>query len=152
MPGLGGGQPGHAGADLAALLLRLSWFGFLPFPLAFEETEAIVGKDVLMLPRVLHAFALAWLVAIAVPRDARWMQGAAMRWLAAAGRHNLQVFCLGHFLSWGVTAAFRLWPGSVWWMDALLMVAGCAVLLRFALWLDRGRAPEALRGVAVGSV
>ena len=84
-----------------------------------------------MLPRVLHAFALAWLVAIAVPWDARWMHGAAMRWLAAA---------------------FRLWPGSVWWMDALLMVAGCAVLLRFALWLDRGRAPEALRGVAVGSV
>ena len=122
----------------AALIIRLSWFGFLPFALPIQETDAVVGKDLLVLPRVLHAFALAWLVAVAVPRDARWMHGMATRWLATAGRFSLQVFCLGLFLSWSVTAAFRLWPGSVWWLDPLLMVTGCAILLRFALWLDRG--------------
>jgi hypothetical protein len=122
-----------------ALLLRLNWFGFLPFRLPIGETEAIIGKDLLAVPRVLHAFALAWLVAIAVPREARWMRGLAMRWLAATGRFSLQVFCLGLFLSWGVTAAFRLWPGAVWWMDPLLMVLGCAILLGFGLWLDRAR-------------
>ena len=135
-----------------ALVLRLAWFGFLPFPLPIAETEAIIGKDVLVLPRVLHAFALAWLVAIAVPRDARWMHNAAMRWLAAAGRHSLLVFCLGLFLSWGLTAAFRLWPGAIWWVDPLGMVLGCAILLRFALWLDRGREPVVRRGVVVSSV
>jgi hypothetical protein len=124
----------------AGLLLRLSWFGFLPFRLPIEETEAVIGKDVLVLPRVLHAFALAWLVAVTVPKDARWMHGMALRWLAAAGRFSLQVFCVGLFLSWGVTAAFRLWPNAVWWLDPLLMVAGCAILLRFALWMDRDRA------------
>ena len=131
------------------LLLRLSWFGFLPFPLPIPETDAVFGKDLLALPRVLHAFALAWLVAIAVPRDARWMHTAAMRWLAAAGRHSLQVFCLGLFLSWGMTAAFRLWPGAMWWVDPLGMAVGSAILLRFALWLDRGRKPAVRGGVAV---
>lgn len=123
---------------VGGLVLRLSWFGFLPFTVPIEENAAVVGKNVLVLPRVLHAFALAWLVSVIVPKDAHWMRGAALRWLAAAGRHSLQVFCLGLFLSWGVTAAFRLWPASAWWVDPLLMVGGCVVLLRFALWLDRG--------------
>ena len=126
----------------AGLLLRLSWFGFLPFTIPIGETDAIIGKDVLVLPRVLHAFALAWLVAVSFPRDASWMHGAAMRWLAAAGRHSLLVFCLGLFLSWGLTAVFRLWPGAMWWTDPVLMALGCAILLRFALWLDRGRDPK----------
>ncbi len=34
---------------------------------------------------------------------------------------------------------FRLWPGAMGWTDPLLMVAGCAILLRFGLWLDRQR-------------
>lgn len=130
---------------VVALVIRLSWFGFLPFKLPFEEGDAIVGKDVLVLPRVLHAFALAWLVAIAVPREARWMHTRVARWLATAGRYSLQVFCVGLFLSWGVTAAFRLWPGAKWWIDPVSMVVGCALLLLFAQWMDRGRAPAPAR-------
>ena len=139
---------------VVSLLLRLSWFGFLPFAIPLEETDAIIGKDLLVLPRVLHAFALAWLVAIAVPREARWMRGMGFRWLAAAGRHSLLVFCLGLFLSWGLTAVFRLWPGAMGWTDPVLMIAGCAILLRFALWLDRAREqampprPAAVMGTA----
>jgi OpgC protein len=133
-------------------VLRLNWFGFLPFSLPIEDSDALTGKDLLVLPRVLHAFALAWLVAVCVPREAKWMRLAVFRWLAAAGRFSLQVFCVGLFLSWGVTAAFRLWPGAVWWLDPLLLLAGCAILLRFGLWMDRGRARATARSAAVGSV
>jgi hypothetical protein len=86
-----------------------------------------------------HALALAWLVGRFVPRDADWMHGAAGRWLASAGRYSLEVFCVGLFLSWGVTVAFRLWPAAVWWLDPLLMVAGCTVLLLVARQLDKRR-------------
>jgi hypothetical protein len=137
---------------VVALVLRLNWFGFLPFSLPIEDSDALTGKDLLVLPRVLHAFALAWLVAVCVPREAKWMRLAVFRWLAAAGRFSLQVFCVGLFLSWGVTAAFRLWPGAVWWLDPLLLLAGCAILLRFGLWMDRGRARATARATAVGSV
>ena len=44
---------------IVAIGLRLSWFGFLPFPLPIPEMDAVFGKDLLALPRVLHAFALA---------------------------------------------------------------------------------------------
>ncbi len=134
-----------------ALLLRLNWFGFLPFHLPIPDSDAIIGKDLLVLPRVLHAFALAYLIAIAIPREARWMHVMFARWLAAAGRFSLQVFCLGLFLSWGTTAAFRLWPAAVWWLDPLLMALGCAILLGFGLWLDRGRTVPAARAVTVAS-
>ncbi len=125
------------------LLLRLSWFGFLPFALPVPEAEWVIGKDMLAGPRVLHAFALAWVVAISVPRDAPWMHKRALRWLAAAGRNSLPVFCVGLFLSWGVTAAFRLWPAA-WWLDPVLLAAGCAILLGYARWLDRKRVDPGL--------
>jgi hypothetical protein len=134
-----------------ALVLRLQWFGFLPGPALVGESDAIIGKASLALPRVLHALALAWLVAVAIPRQAPWMRAALCRWLAAAGRFSLQVFCLGLFLSWGVTAAFRLWPAAVWWLDPLLILTGCTILLRFGLWLDRDRDAAPLR-VAVPAV
>ena len=129
---------------LGGFVLRLDWFGFLPFHLPVGETEAIIGKDALAFPRVAHALALAWVVSRIVPAQAHWMRMAFFRWLAASGRFSLQVFCLGLFLSWGVTAAFRLWPASAWWLDPLLMLAGCAILLRFGLWLDRDRPPASV--------
>jgi hypothetical protein len=123
----------------AGLWLRLEWFGFLPWAAPVGETQAIIGKDGLALPRVVHALALAWVVARYVPRQAPWMRIAVCRWLASSGRFSLQVFCLGLFLSWGVTAAFRLWPVASRWLDPLLIVGGCAILLLFGLWLDRQR-------------
>jgi hypothetical protein len=126
-----------------ALLLRLDWFGFLPWHGPLAQSDAIIGKDDLMPPRVLHALALAWLIGRFVPTQAAWMTLAPCRWLAAAGRFSLQVFCLGLFLSWGVTAAFRLWPAQAWWLDPVLLMSGCAVLLGFGLWLDRDRSAGA---------
>ena len=124
----------------AGLWLRLAWFGFLPWNAPVDPSHLIIGKNELALPRVLHALALAWLVACFMPRDARWMHHAFGRWMATAGRHSLQVFCLGLFLSWGVTAAFRLWPAA-WWLDPVLLLGGCAALLLFAQWLERQGEP-----------
>lgn len=127
------------GVVLAGLILRLGWFGFLPWHESVAESNVLIGKDDLALPRLLHALALAWLVARFVPRDADWMHGAACRWLAAAGRHSLPVFCVGLFLSWGVTAVFRLWPAAVWGLDLPLLAVGAGLLLLFAQRLDQHR-------------
>ena len=128
---------------LLGLFLRLSWYGFLPFAAPLGETATLVGKEALAPLRVLHALALAWIVSMLVPRDAGWMHRALFRWLAAIGRHSLQVFCLGLFLSWGCTAIFRLYPNSwpnLWWLDPLLILTGAAILAVFARSLDQRRA------------
>jgi hypothetical protein len=124
---------------VVGFVLRLSWFGALPFGLGVPESDWIIGKDELALPRVVHALALALVVATVTPRDARWMHSMLGRWLAAAGRHSLHVFCLGLFLSWAVTAVFRFWPSWMVWLDLPLIGVGGAVLLWFGLWRDRGR-------------
>src|ERR1019366_947648 len=127
---------------VVGLLLRLNWFGALPFDLGIPESAWIIGKDELALPRVVHALALALIGARLIPREAPWMHTPLGRWLAACGRHSLQVFCLGLFLSWAVTAAFRFWPHGVTLLDPPLIIAGCAILLWFGMWRDRGRSGE----------
>jgi hypothetical protein len=132
----------------AGIVLRLAWFGALPFDLGIPESDWIIGKDELALPRVVHAMALALVVAWLVPREAPWMHAKLACWLAAAGRHSLHVFCLGLFLSWGVTALFRLWPDRTGWLDAPSIFAGCAILLWYGTRRDRQRD----RAAAVSSV
>ena len=123
---------------LLGLALRLSWYGFAPWPALLPEDTLVTGKEGLAPLRVLHALALAWTVSMLLPRDADWMHRSLFRWLAAIGRHSLEVFCLGLFLSWGASAAFRLWPGH-WWLDALLILAGFVALAAFGRMLDHRR-------------
>jgi hypothetical protein len=123
----------------AGLVLRLNWFGALPFDLGVPESDWIIGKDDLALPRVVHALALALIVASLTPREAPWMHTMPARWLAAAGRHSLHVFCLGLFLSWAVTAVFRFWQHQTMLLDPLLILTGGGILLWFGMWRDRGR-------------
>ena len=134
------------GVLAAGLILRLDWFGALPFSLGIPEDTMIAGKGALALPRIVHALALALLAAQVMPRDAGWMHRAVGRWLASAGRHSLQVFCLGLFLSWAVTAVFRFWPQWALLMDPPLIALGCAILLWFGTWRDRARPDRDLRG------
>ncbi len=120
------------------LWLRLGWHGFLPAgaPL-LPDLDILWGKNDLGVLRLLHALSLAWLVSCLVPRERPWMHGRLGRWLATGGRYSLQIFCLGLFLAWGVTVIFRAWPAATWWLDPILIVTGCALLLLFAHWLDR---------------
>jgi hypothetical protein len=121
---------------LFALAARLADNGVLAWPAV--NSFAWEDKEELVVTRLAHAMALAWLVARFMPRDAAWMHGLAARVLSAIGRHSLQVFCVGLFLSWAATAAFRLWPAQMAWVDPLMI--GCGVLILSAVgWrLDRG--------------
>jgi hypothetical protein len=116
------------------LVARLGWMGVLAWPQLDATTW--IGKEELAPPRLLHALALTWLVVQLIPADARWMHTAPGRVLAAIGRHSLQVFCVGLFLSWGVSAALRLWPGQGW-LDPALIVFGSLVLGGVGWWRDR---------------
>lgn len=102
----------------------------------------LAGKTHLGPVALLHALALAYLFAVLVPKDAGWMHHPLAQAMAAAGRHSLDVFRTGLFLSWGVTVAFRLAPGA-WWVDPVLTLAGIAILLGQGLLTDRRRLPQA---------
>lgn len=137
-------------AILAALALVA--FGFVQrlgegfgaaWPFDAEEIWALAGKAHIGPLALLHGLALAYLVAVLVPREARWMRHPAAQALATVGRHSLNVFCLGIFLSWTVTAGLRLYP-DVWWLDPLLTAAGVAVLVGFALAAERRRLAQAV--------
>jgi len=124
-----------AAVVLFALAARLADRGVIPWPVI--DSFAWDDKEDLVLTRLAHAMALAWLVARFMPRDAAWMHRFAGRVLAAIGRHSLQVFCVGLFLSWAATAAFRLWPAQMPWVDPLMIAGGSVVLAALAWRLDR---------------
>lgn len=127
----------------AAVLMLAGGLGVRLVLLAAGEVPPAWFGDKVGLPPVvlLHALALAWLVARFVPRDAGWMHGAVGAWLARIGRHSLEVFCLGLFLSWGATQLLALRPGS-WALDLGLTVGGAVVLGGWARWQEWRRAPR----------
>jgi hypothetical protein len=55
------------------------------------------------------------------------------------GRHSLEVFCVGLFLSYIASTAIRLYPAERILLDVLLSAAGIAVLMLFARWKDRAK-------------
>ena len=127
----------------AGLLMRLTWYGFVPWPAPFGEENWIEGKENLALPRLLHALALAYVVAALVPRDAPWMHRALPRAVARIGQYSLEVFCLGLFLSWAASAVFRLLPahGLAFAIEDMLLIGvGGVALARFAALLHHRRA------------
>ena len=141
----GRGVPRRAWAMAAAaavvlfgLWARLVEHGFMAGPEDLARA-VLTHKETLALPRLLHALALAYLVAVLVPREAGWMRGRVPQALAMVGRHSLQVFCAGLFLAWGVTIAFRLWPERIPWLDPLLITAGVLALVALARLRDRRR-------------
>ncbi len=138
-----------AGVAVAAAILafglwyRLAQHGWAPgFPL---DPALFADKTFLALPRLAHGLALAYLVAVLVPRSRPWMQSPPAQVMAAIGRHSLQVFCLGLFLSWGASTLFRLHPAATW-LDPLAIATGVAVLALFALALERRRFAPAAAG------
>jgi hypothetical protein len=127
-------------ATRAALHGGLPELGFWTAP--FAEPGWIMRKADLPPMALLHALALAWLVARFVPRDAAWMHGPAAAWLAMIGRHSLEVFCLGLFVAWGAGHLLEL-ASYNFAADLALTAAGAALLGAWAQWLDgrgaRGR-------------
>lgn len=125
---------------VGGLWVKLSWHGLVALPAPDPMTSLIDWKPDLAPLRALHALALAWLVARFVPRSAGWMDTTPGRWVARIGRHSLEVFCLGIFLSWGVTTLLRLAPSMVAAVaDVPLIAAGFLMLGWFARRLERKR-------------
>jgi hypothetical protein len=103
-----------------------------------EAIWTLAGKTHLGPLALLHGLAIAYLVAVLIPREARWMHHAIPQAMAAVGRHSLDVFCIGLFLSWGVSAGLRLHPDQ-WWLDPVLTLAGIGLLVGFAVLRERRR-------------
>ncbi|MBY0336540.1 MAG: OpgC domain-containing protein [Acetobacteraceae bacterium] len=118
------------------LLVRLWQHGFLPG--SVPDLDALMVKAHLAPARLLHALALAWLVARLLPSDAAWLGSAPARWLAAIGRHSLNVFAVGLFLSYGASLILR-GVGCSLLLDAALVLAGCTVLGALAARWDAAR-------------
>nr|WP_281417331.1 OpgC domain-containing protein [Plastoroseomonas hellenica] len=102
---------------------------------------AVQGKEVLAPTRLLHALSLAYLCAALIPRETPWMRNLIGHALARIGRHSLQVFCLGLFLSEAVSMLLRRFAGQAIWLDPGLVVTGAIILAIFAYWLERQRTP-----------
>ncbi|MBW6396281.1 OpgC domain-containing protein [Roseomonas sp. HJA6] len=144
----GGAVRRHGWAIAASVMLVLAGMSWSIIqridPAIDSETLAILTSKTHLGPlALLHALALAYLVAVLVPKDAPWMHHPLAQLMAAAGRHSLDVFRTGLFLAWGVTVAFRLAPGA-WWLDPVLTLLGVGILLAQGVLTERRRLPPAL--------
>lgn len=129
-----------AGAALvlaAGLWVRLVGHGFIEGPAL--DFQAIMGKQDLAFPRVLHALALAYGVVALVPLRTVALPGRLLPALAATGRNSLNVFCVGLFFSYAVAAAFRAAPAAAPWLDLPLVAAGALGLMALAAAAERWR-------------
>lgn len=132
-----------AGAILVlGLAARLVEHGFVEGPAL--AGWALQHKEVLAPPRLIHALALAYLVAVLVPRQAAWMEAPLGRGLAAIGRNSLRVFCVGLFLAWGVSRVAEVQPA----LGLPLALLGIAALWAVALFSEGWRP---LQGLVPGS-
>lgn len=120
---------GAVGVLALGLLARLVEHGLIPGPAL--ATAALQHKEILAPARLLHALSLAYVVALAVPRDAAWMRTLLADWLASIGRHSLTVFCLGLYLSWWVNHG----PAGML-AHSLMVPLGVALLALWARWQD----------------
>ena len=136
----------------AGLLMRLTWYGFVPWPAPFGEDAWIEGKENLALPRLLHALALAFVVAALVPRDAPWMHRAVPRAVARIGQVQPggvlpgPVSLVGRFRRVSPSAGCKGWRSRL--QDTVLIGLGGLALAWFAALLDRRRAARRIMAAA----
>lgn len=116
---------------VVGLAARLVEHGLLPGNIG-TAVHLYEGKTTLSALPLLHALGLAYLVAVFVPRDHRWMHHAIGGILATLGRNSLYVFCLGLFLSWGITTMMMIQPDRMRLMDLVLVPMGVVALVVFA--------------------
>jgi hypothetical protein len=95
----------------------------------------LVDKTNLTPLRLLDAFAKFWLLAVLIKRSAPWLASLPARVLILAGRHSLPVFVLGLVLSTIATVITKE-TAYVLWVQALVVLAGTALMIGFAGLLD----------------
>ena len=136
---------------LASLFLALSW-KFAPLhaliPVALTEILYPISKTDLDPLRLLHFFALAYLVLRLVPADAPWLRGTLAAPVLDCGRQSLPVFCLGVLLSFAGQTVLVHVSGSLsaQFLVTVLGIAAMVLLARFLGWYrsaGRVRRPKA---------
>jgi len=120
---------------LLGVALRVNEYGLLHLGL---PTYVVDGRDKAELSwaRLLHALALAVLVARITPMNAGWMQRWPLTVLAAIGRHSLHVYCIGLFLSYAATRTLDLARADSAWLEPVLIAVAVALLGVYARWQD----------------
>jgi len=128
----------------AALIIKLSWTihgVWEPFPGLFLKQLWPVNKSNLSPLRLIPFYALVVLVAMRVPREARFLRAAASRPLVLCGQQSLEIFCLGIILS--ALGHFVLTEyGSGVALQLAVNIAGIAVMFLTARMIDWYRAMD----------
>lgn len=86
-----------------------------------------IDKTNLDILRFLHFIALAWLVRLAVPPDAKFLKWPFLTPIRRCGEHSLRIFCLGTFLSLTAEIIVAYFDDSVL-SQVAVSVAGIAVM------------------------
>ncbi len=90
-----------------------------------------IDKTTLDPLRLLHFLALAYVVLMLAPADARFLRLAAVEPVLRCGEHPLPVFCLGILLSFTGHVIVGAWDGTVL-AQAIVSAAGIAILVASA--------------------
>jgi hypothetical protein len=131
---------------VAALVVRLSWtlHGLWDaVPGLFLKELWPVDKNNLSPLRLLPFFALVVLVAVHVPRDARFLNSAVARPLVLCGQQSLEIFCLGILLS-ALGHFFLSEYNSALVMQLAVNVGGITVMFLTAKMIDWYKAMDRL--------
>lgn len=131
------------GAIVAAPWLAIP--GWHPPRLIPLEWLGTVSKSSLSAWRLTHILAVAYLIAVCVPRNSRWLYSRVSGWVIHCGRNGLDIFCLGTLLSF-LGFVVMLEAGRTWQYQVLVNGIGVGVMICTALWLSRRKA---LRSKAV---
>lgn len=92
--------------------------------------------------RLFHFLSLAVVTVHFVPRDAAFLNSAWARPLIECGKHSLEIFCLGVFLSFTahfllVEVSARVWMQVIVSVCGVLLMVGLAALMSWYQGLDR---------------
>lgn len=123
----------------------LKTFGVFPSTSRFVPNWLWIfplDKTGLSLLRLSHFLALAIVVVHFVPRDAAFLNSAWAQPLILCGKHSLEIFCLGVFLSFTahfilVEISARLWMQLIVSVLGVLLMIGLAALMSWYQGLDR---------------
>lgn len=126
--------PAAAAYLVFALLVALSWeFNALAFVVPDWLGRLIypIDKTTLDPLRLAHFLALAYLVQLAIPADARWLRWRLAQPVRRCGEQSLLVFCIGTFLSFTAHVVLSE-TGSSALAQLAVSVAGIAALVGVA--------------------
>lgn len=132
---------------LFAFLVAAPWV-----PIGWLPDERVIPRDVLghiskhdlSIWRLLHVLALAYLVAVAVPKNAAWLKASWAHAVQLCGRHSLEIFSVGTLLSFfGWIALNEI--GSNQMLVFAINVAGIAIMSATAWQMSRHKTSKVSR-------